>query len=161
MTKIQGGYYQNIGLKMMWYYIAHCTGVFEDNRLIIVITKFDLVHVSQSEDYSEEEVTEEITEEKAKAATCLYVSKVCQGARISAANVIPVSGRWAFHARMLARNCQHESSRRKCRQNVERCLAEVPSPACGQEERQSTRLEDNELSAKLEIASGIANLEVR
>ena len=149
----------------MKYYIIHCTGVFEDNRLIIVITKFDLVHVSQSEDYNEEEttekITEEITEEKVKAATCLYVSKACQGARISPANVIPVSGRWAFHARMLAVNRKHESSRRKCRQNVERCLAEVPSPTCGQEERPSTRLEDKELSAKLEIASGIANLEVR
>ena len=146
---------------MMKYYIVHCTGVFEDNRLIIVITKFDLVHVSQSEDYNEEEITEEITEEKVKAATCLYVSRACQGARISPANVIPVSGRWAFHARMLAMNRQHESSRRRCRQNVEKCLAEVPSPTCGQEEKPSTRLEDNELSTKLEIASGIANLEVR
>ena len=51
-----------------------------------MITKFDLVHVSQSEDYNEKEVTEEITKEKAKAPA--IVSKTCQGARISAANVM-------------------------------------------------------------------------
>ena len=48
-----------------------CTGVFEDKRLVIVVTKFDQVHESELEDYTEEDSTgDEITEERVKAATC-------------------------------------------------------------------------------------------
>ena len=158
-------------------YVVHCTGIFADNCLIVVITKFDLVRVSQSEDYTEEEtsedVTEEITEDKVKEATCLFVSNACDGAKISPANVIPVSGRWAYHARMLAYHARmlagsHPESKnhKKCRQTVVKCLQsdEVCDLTCGQGEELSTslfKLEDHELSAKLEELSGIANLEVR
>ena len=141
------------------------TGVFEDNRLIIVVTKFDQVRESESEDYTEEDSTgEEITEERVKAATCEFVSKVCQGAKISPDNVIPLSGRWAYHARMLANCHPHEPAYRTYRRNVEKSLGEVPNATCGQEENPSqsfVNLEDHELSAKLEKASGIAMLETR
>ena len=157
-------------------YVVHCTGIFDDNRLIIVITKFDLVRVSQSEDYTEEETTEDITEEiveetaeeitedKVKEAACLSVSNACHGAKISPDNVIPVSGRWAFHARMLARSHPGSTNHKRCRQIVMKCLGEVCDLTCGQGEKPSTslvKLEDHELSARLEEFSGIANLEVR
>ena len=88
-------------------YVVHYTGIFGDNRQMVVITKFDLVRVSQLEDYSEEETTED----EVKEAACLSVSYACDGAKISPDNVIPVSGRWAFHARMLARSMEGPPAR--------------------------------------------------
>ena len=146
--------------------VAHCTGVFDDNRLIIVITKFDLVRVSQSEDITEEiteDPAEEITEDKVKEATCLSVSKACDGARISPDNVIPVSGRWAYQARMLAKVDPESPNHKKFRQIVVKGL-EVCDLTCGQGEKPSTslvKLGDHELSTKLEGFSGITNLEAR
>ena len=142
-----------------------CTGVFEDKRLVIVVTKFDQVHESKLEDYTEEDSTgDEITEERVKAAACESVSKVCHGAEISPDNVIPVSGKWAYHARMLANCLPHEPAYHTYRKNVEESLDKVPNATCGQEERPSTsfvNLEHHELSAKLEEASRITMLEAR
>ena len=145
--------------------VAHCTGVFDDNRLIIVITKFDLVRVSQSEDITEEteDPAEEITEDKVKEATCRSVSNACYGARISPDNVIPVPGTWAYHARMLAKVNLQSRNREKLRKIVVKGL-EVCDITCGQGEKPSTslvKLGDHELSAKLEGFSGITNLEAR
>lgn len=65
---------------------------------------------------------------------------------------------------MLANCHPHEPAYRTYRKNVEKSLDEVPNATCGQEERPSTsfvKLEDHELSAMLEEASGIAMLEAR
>ena len=146
--------------------VVHCTGVFDDNRLIIVITKFDLVRVSQSRCITEQttpDPAEEITEDKVKEETCLSVSKACDGAKISPDNVIPVSGNWAFHARMLAKLNPQSSKYELVRKIVVRDL-EVCHETCGQGEKPSTslvRLGDHKLSTKLEEFSGITNVEAR
>ena len=131
------------------------TGVFQDNRLIVVITKFD----EQLAD-----TDEEITEGEVKEETCQFVSKACPGATILPDDVLPVSGRWAYHARMLAMTERQKVAHQKCQDKVKKCLHDVRSQPCGEGEKLSTSLDelpDDVLSAKLEQASGITTLEAR
>ena len=135
-------------------------GVFEGNRLIIVITKFD--QQSGSADLSDTWV--KITENDVKEQTCQFVRKICPTAKISHDDVLPVSGRWAYHARMLASTPRHHAMHSKYEENVKKCLCAGPNPTRGQEEDLYTSLdeyEDHELSKKLEEASGITMLEER
>ena len=134
-----------------------CTGVFEGNRLIIVITKFD----QQSGSAELSDTNEEITEEEAKEKTCQFVCEICPSAKISHDDVLPVSGRWAYHARMLANSSKCEPTHNRCQSNVRKCLADVPNRTCGQGEDPYANLEDSNLSAELEKASGITVLEAR
>ena len=139
------------------------TGVFQGNRLIIVITQFD--QVSGSAELSDTD--EEITEETVKKQTCQFVHKACPGVKFSPDDVLLVSGRWAYHARMLAATpphgptqCAHDGFQAR----VKRLLRDVPNSTCGQGEDPNVsfdKLGDAELSAKLEEASGIATLEAR
>ena len=134
------------------------TGVFRDNRVIIVITKFDLVN--QSSDSDEDEVTEE----KVKEETCQFVSKACPGATILPDDVLPVSGKWAYNARMLANTGPEEPNHHRCQTIVKSCLCNVPNATRGQGEDPNMSLDklgDDVLSAKLEEASGIIALEER
>lgn len=134
------------------------TGVFCDNRVIIVITKFDLVN--QSSDPDEDEVTEE----KVKEETCQFVSKACAGVDISPDDVLPVSGRWAYNARMLANTGPEEPNHHKFQTIVKSCLGDVPNATRGQGEDPNMSLDklgDDVLSTKLEEASGIITLEER
>ena len=136
------------------------TGVFQGNRLIVVITKFDLQSDSANLFYTEEE----ITEEHVKKQTCQFVQEACAGVDISPDDVLPVSGRWAYWARMLANTGPHELTHYRCHAAVKRCLYDVPNSTCGQGEDPNMSLDklgDDELSAKLEEASGIAALEER
>lgn len=140
--------------------IEICTGVFEGNRLIIVITKFD----QQSGSAELSDTNEEITEEEAKAKTCQFVCEICPSAKISHDDVLPVSGRWAYHARMLASTPQHYPMYSRYKKNVKMCLCVSLNPTCGQEEDLYTCLdeyEDHELSKKLEEVSGVTKLEER
>ena len=135
------------------------TGVFHDNRVIIVITKFD--EVNRSSDPDEDD---EVTEEKLKEETCQFVSKACPGATILPDDVLLVSGKWAYNARMLANTGPEEPNHHRCQDAVKRCLRDVPNATCGQGENPSMSLDklgDDELSAKLEEASGIIALEAR
>lgn len=139
------------------------TGVFQGNRLIIVITQYD--QVSGSAELSD--TGEEITEEEVKKQTCQFVYKACPGIKFSPDDVLLVSGRWAYHARMLAVTPPHgttQSAYDKCQGIVKRLLRDVPNSACGQGEDPTVsfdKLGGDELSAKLEDASGIATLEAR
>ena len=140
----------------LWIFI----GVFEGNRLIIVITKFD----QQSESAELSDTEEEITQEDAKEQTYQFVREICPSANISHDDVLPVSGRWAYHARLLASSCPHHALHGRYQENVKKCLRVVPNPTCGQGEDLNTSLdefEDNELSTKLEKVSGITVLEER
>ena len=139
------------------------TGVFQGNRLIIVITQFD--QVSGSAELSDTD--EEITEEGVKKQTCQFVHKACPGVKFSPDDVLLVSGRWAYHARMLAVTPPHgptQCAHDKCQGIVKRLLRDVPNSTCGQGEYPTVsfdKLGGDELSAKLEEASGIATLEAR
>lgn len=131
------------------------TGVFQDNRLIVVITKFD----EQLAD-----TDEEITEGEVKEETCQFVQKACPGATISPNDVLPVSGRWAYYARMLAMTGRQEPTHQRYYNEVMRCLHNVRGQPCGEGEKLNTSLDpltDDELSAKLEEASRITTLEAR
>ena len=134
------------------------TGVFRDNRVIIVITKFDLVNQSSDSD------DDEVTAGKVKEETCKFVSKACPGATILPDDVLPVSGWWAYNARMLANTAPEEPIHNRCQANAKKCLRDVPNATRGQGEDPNMSLDklgDDELSAKLEEASGIITLEER
>ena len=141
----------------------YVTGVFQSNRLIIVITQYD--QVSGSSELSDTD--EEITEEGVKKQTCQFVHKACPGVKFSPDDVLLVSGRWAYHARMLAVTPPHGPTQRaneKFQATVKRLLRDVPNTTCGQGEDPTVsfdKLGGDELSAKLEEASGIATLEAR
>ena len=134
--------------------------MFEGNRLIIVITKFD----QQSELVELYDTEEEITEEDVKEQTCQFVRGICPSAKISHDDVLPVSGRWAYHARMLASTPRHHAMHSRYNEIVKSCLCAGPNPTRGQEEDLYTCLdeyEDHELSKKLEEVSGVTKLEER
>ena len=134
------------------------TGVFHDNRVIIVVTKFD--EVNRSSDPDEDEVTEE----KVKEEACQFVCEACPGAAISPGDVLPVSGWWAYNARMLANTGPQVPTHNRCLVAVKKCLHEVPNSTCGQGEDPNMSLDKlgyDELCAKLEEASGIVTLEAR
>ena len=136
------------------------TGVFQGNRLVIVITKFD----QQSGSAYLSGTGEEITEEQVKKQTCQFVREACTGVDISPDDVLPVSGRWAYNARMLANTPPHEPNHHKCQTSVKICLLAIRDQACGEGEDLNTSLDelpDHKLIAKLEEASGIATLEAR
>ena len=141
---------------IIYFWMFFLTGVFRDNRVIIVITKFDLVNQSFDED--------EVTEGKVKEQTCQFVAKACPGATILPDDVLPVSGRWAYNARMLANTGPEEPNHNRCQTAVKNCLRHVPNATCGQGEDPNMSLDklgDDVLSAKLEEASGIIALEER
>ena len=122
-----------------------------------MITQFD--RPSWSGDLSDTE--EEISEEEAKEKTCQFVRKICPSAKISHDDVLPVSGKWAYHARMLANSSPWELTHYRCQSNVRKCLADVPNRMCAQGEDPYAVLEDSKLSTELEKASGITVLEAR
>jgi len=122
------------------------TGVFQDNLVIVAIPKFD--QQSMSAVFSD--TKEEITEGEMKEETCQFVREACTGVDISPDNV---SGRWAYHARMLAMTDPKEVMRQK--HNVKKCLHNVQGQACGEGEKLSTSLDELPVSAKLEEASGM------
>ena len=134
------------------------TGIFTDSRLVIVISKYDdALRMSA-------ELSDDIKEENVKEEACKFVQEACPNAKISPNDVLPVSGRWAFHARMLATTPPHKPGHETWKKLVKKSLDEVPNATSGQEEEPSTslvNLEDGELSAMLDKASGIANLEAR
>ena len=131
------------------------TDVFQGNRLIVVITKFD----EQLAD-----TDEEITEGEVKDETCQFVHEACAGVELSPNNVLPVSGKWAYNARMLAMTAPQKPTHYKYRDMVKKCLQNLSNQACGEGEKLSKILDElpgDELSAKLEEASGITTLEAR
>ena len=71
-------------------------GVFEDRRLIIVVTKFDRT-------VDPDDTDEKITVEKVQEKVCQSVREACPDAKISFDDVVPLSGLWAFQAQMLAK----------------------------------------------------------
>ena len=132
------------------------TGLYKGISLIVVITQID--RVIESAGYFDTD--EEITVEQVKKQTCQFLREVCPTVVISHDDVLVVSGRWAYLARMLANTYPHESTHSSCRLAVIRCL----NSARNIDESPNMSLNllpDNELSAKLEAASGIAALEQR
>ena len=110
------------------------------------------------------DIDEEITKEYVKRKTCQFVHEICPSAEISHEDVLPVSGRWAYYARMLAISDASLFSHARYYDNVRKSLREVPNPTCGLEDDPYTcldKLGDDVLSAKLEDASGITTLEER
>ena len=138
------------------------TGVFKGNRLIIVVTKFD--KTIDSADLSDS--NEEMSEEKVKKRACQFVHKACD-VEFSPDDVLVVSGSWAYCARMLDMTPPYgptQCAHKRYQANVKKCLRGVPNSTCGQGEDLNVSLDklgDDELSAKLEEASGIAALEER
>lgn len=132
-------------------------GVFEDRRLIIVITQFDLMLEPDSTD-------EEITVEKVQELVCQSVREACPDAKISFDDVLPLSGVWAYRARMLAKSRPDEPNYSTTREVVVRYLSNYQSSPCGQGESPSLCLSiqnDDHLVEKLLGISRIASLEER
>ena len=124
-----------------------------------MITKFDEQSKSAQLSDTEEEITGKVKEQ-----TCQFVREACAGVDISPDDVLPVSGRWAYHARMLAMTPPKHPNNNRCRANVKTCLRDVQGQPCGEGEKLSTSLDvlsDDVLIAKLEEASGITTLEAR
>ena len=136
--------------------------MFNGNRLIIVVTKFD----QTIESAKGLDPPEEMTEEKVKKEVCQFVHETC-GIEFSNDDVLVVSGSWAYTARMLATTPPYgptQKAHQRYQTNVKACLHVVPNATCGQGEHPNMSLDklgDDELSAKLEEASGIITLEER
>ena len=133
------------------------TGVFQGSRLIIVVTQFDRVNEHSDPD---DDPNDEITDECVKEQTCQIVRKACPEAKISHDDVLLVSGRWAYHARLLAMTPSQDPTHSRCQDDVKKFLCALPNLTRGQGE-DLDKLKDDELSEKLEKASGIATLEAR
>ena len=143
------------------------TGVSKDNRLIIVVTKFDQVILLSKDSDTCEEMTEEIvTEEEMKKQACQFVHKAC-GVEFSNDDVLVVFGIWAYYARMLAMTPPYGPTliaHRRYQAIAKKYLCDVPNTTRGQGEDPNMSLDklgDDVLSAKLEEASGIITLEER
>ena len=132
-------------------------GVFEDRRLIVVVTQFDRT-------VEPDDTDEGITVEKVQEKVCQSVRKACPDVNISVDDVLPLSGLWAYHARMLAMSHPDEREYSKYRRKAEKYLSDYQSFPCGQGENQSTCLRnqsDDELATKLLDISRFASLEGR
>ena len=132
-------------------------GVFEDRRLIVVVTQFDRT-------VEPDDTDEGITVEKVQEKVCQSVRKACPDVNISVDDVLPLSGLWAYHARMLAMSHPDEREYSKYRRKAEKYLSDYQSFPCGQGENQSTCLRnqsDDELATKLLDISRFASLEER
>ena len=132
-------------------------GVFEDRRLIIVVTHFDRTAEPDG-------IDEGITVEKVQEKVCQSVRKACPDVKISVDDVLPLSGLWAYHARMLAMSHPDEPEYSLYRTSAEKYLSAYQSFPCGQGENQSKCLEnqsDDELATKLLDVSQFASLETR
>ena len=130
-------------------------GVFEDRRLIIVVTKFDQI-------IEPDGTGEEITVEQVQEAVCQSVSEACPNVKISVDDVLPLSGMWAYNARMLAISHADEPGYTACRDCVVRILSNH-SP-CGQGESPSSYLSkrsDDQLVVQLMDISRLSSLEER
>ena len=68
-------------------------GVFEDRRLIVVVTQFDRT-------VEPDDTDEGITVEKVQEKVCQSVRKACPDVNISVDDVLPLSGLWAYHVTM-------------------------------------------------------------
>ena len=138
--------------------------MFKGSRLIIVVTKFD----QAIESAKRSDPPEEMTEEKVKKQVFQFVHRAC-GVEFSNDDVLVVSGWWAYNARMLDMTPPYgdgpsQLTHKRYQDAVKRCLHDVPNATCGQGEDPNMSLDklgDDELSAKLEKASGIVTLEER
>ena len=133
-------------------------GVFEDRRLITVVTQFD--RTVEPDGIDEEEITVEKVQEK----VCQSVREACPDVKISVDDVLPLSGLWAYHARMLAMSHPDKPEYSLYRKSVERSLSRYRSLPCGQGESPSaclTKLSDDQLVKALLDSSGFASLEAR
>ena len=133
-------------------------GVFEDRRLIIVVTKFDRT-------VDPDDTDEKITVEKVQEKVCLSVREACPDAKISFDDVVPLSGLWAFQAQMLAMSQpDDEDGYRRHRDRVVRSLSQYQPFPCGQGESLGSALakqSDDQLVQALVDASGLAGLKER
>ena len=130
-------------------------GIFENKRLIIVVTCFDRLLVPDG-------TGEEITAQKVQEHVCQSIKKACPHAKISCDDVLPLFGLWAYHARMLATCHPEEPGYTQCRECVEYCLSQYQSLPRGQGESQSSCLSElsgDELAKQLLDVSGFASLE--
>jgi len=134
-------------------------GVFEDRRLIIVVTQFD--RTVEPDGIDEEEITVEKVQEK----VCQSVREACPDAKISFDDVVPLSGLWAFQAQMLAMSQpDDEDGYRRHRDRVVRSLSKYQPFPCGQGESLGSALakqSDDQLVQALLDASGLAGLKER
>ena len=123
---------------------------------MIVVTQFDRT-------VEPDDTDEGITVEKVQEKVCQSVRKACPDVNISVDDVLPLSGLWAYHARMLT--CQSEElERQRCRQDVERCLQNYRSLPCGLGKSLSSQLtvqNGDEPAKTLLDASEFASLETR
>ena len=124
---------------------------------MIVVTQFDRT-------VEPDDTDEGITVEKVQEKVCQSVRKACPDVNISVDDVLPLSGLWAYHARMLAMSHPDEREYSKYRRKAEKYLSDYQSFPCGQGENQSTCLRnqsDDELATKLLDISRFASLEGR
>ena len=121
-----------------------------------MVTQFDLRFLPTG-------INEEITVEKVHRRVQQLVSKACPDVTLSVDDVLPLSGLWAFNARMLMSHPdgpEHDIYRR----NVVWCLTQNQSLPSGQHESRSSCFlgkTDDELAKQLLDVSGFARLEAR
>lgn len=105
----------------------------------------------------------EITVQEVYAKVHQLVSEACPHVKISRDDVLPVSGLWAYNARMLISH-PDGPERDNYRRSVEWYLSQCQSLPCGQGESRIshfTRKSDDELAKQLLDVSGLDSIEKR
>ena len=131
-------------------------GVHKDKRLTIVLTQLDLA-------VQPDESGNQMTAEKVKGKALQFLSEKFPDIQISGDDVLPLSGLWAYNARMLMSH-RDEPQYSMYKKSVEKCLSNCPSLPGGEGESQSSflaRHSDDELARVLLDASQLHTLETR
>ena len=135
----------------MYSYAHTCTGVIEDGRLVIVVTKFDENYTTTSG-----KVLDEGEAKKRVASSWLKATNH----PIPLDKIIAVSGLWAHTAQELSKSDPDSRMHSRLKQNAVWYLSTYPDEACGEKEGFQHHSSEK-ISEKLKKASGILSLEAR
>ncbi len=140
--------------KVLTYFSSYIhVGAFNENRLAVVVTKFDTVYDDEQED-----VPGEMKTLASDSISCATEAKIS----IPSDAIFLVSGMWGVTARLM-KSCSPAQESGIHEKAID-CLSKYPGCPSGQGEskRESLKsLTSSEVAMKLEDASGIALLETR
>ena len=136
------------------YHYAH-SGVIEDGRLVIVVTKFDENYTATSGKVLDEEQAKERVASSWLKAT---------NQSIPLERIIVVAGQWALNAQELRKSASNPSfNYTRHKRHATNCLSMYPGEARGEQEGfdHLQQMSTEQIAEKLKEASGIVQLEKR
>lgn len=136
------------------------TGIFKEQRLIVVINKLD--EVCSKSNYYDSEDEDQLTKADVIKRVQKFIQKVCDCPieDIPKDVIIPLYGMWAYKARMLRKEPK-EAKRRKAVIDILSRRIDQPSGQGEHPEVCYTQRSVTELVEELEECSGILELENR